>query len=78
MEQFPIARIRSSCIESAIVVSCIAIVLGLLGALVVRPEPELEPYWHGASLLVIALAVILRSAGLIRMVWKEMALAEQG
>lgn len=76
MEHSAIARIKSACIDTAVFVACLAVTLGLVGALIVQPEPELEPYWHASSLLVIVVTAVLRSTSLVRQAWKEVAEAE--
>lgn len=72
MEEFAFTRIKTACIDMVVFVARLAIILGMVGALIVQLSPESVLYWHAASLTVIVMTAVIRSVGFARLAWREL------
>lgn len=72
MESFDFSGIKTACIDAVLFAVRLAIILGLVGALIGNISPDTVAYWHAASLTVIVLTVVVRSIACARIAWRQL------
>lgn len=72
MESFDFSGIKTACIDAVLLAVRLALILGIVGALIGSIAPDAVAYWHAASLTVIILTVVVRSVGCARIAWRQL------